>query len=62
MEDFALFFFRDLLFEYVGMSIRWIFFFGKKRLQDLRKSNYNIIVSIVFYLFLFITIVVLYQI
>lgn len=52
MEDFILFFIRDLLFEYAGISIRWIFFLGKKKINELKGSKYNIIVSIIFYLLL----------
>ncbi len=42
----------ELLFQYIGQSIRWLFFLGKRNFNDLGDSHYNYILTILFYLVL----------
>ncbi len=42
----------ELLFQYIGQSIRWLFFLGRRDFNHLRDSHYNYILSILFYLML----------
>jgi len=39
----------DLVLQYVGQSIRWLFFLGKTKFSDLEDSAYNYILSILFF-------------
>jgi len=44
----------QLLLQYIGQSIRWIYFLGKKDFSDLNDDSYNYILSILFYIIRFI--------
>lgn len=52
MIDIIFEYIGELLFQYIGQSIRWVFFLGKKNFNDLSDSHYNYILSIFFYLML----------
>jgi len=48
--DTILMFITDLLLQYIGQFIRWLFFLGKKDFVELEDSPYNFILSILFFI------------
>ena len=46
--NFVFDFLGELLLQYIGQSIRWLFFLGKKNFSDLNDDPYNYVLSILF--------------
>ncbi len=43
-------FIYDVLLQYTGQFIRWMFFLGKKKFSSLADSHYNYLLSILFFI------------